>query len=698
MKTKLALWFTLVLALTAQAQVSPPDAVIDGRTIPEWTAEWWKWVYAQSTNASALFDTDGSQATNGQPGGSVFFVANIATPGRATRTFTVREGSYLLFPVRYVTLDNLNFPLPLTAAELRDTAAGVVDLMTNLHVTIDGQSIDVSSHRVFSPVFNFDFQSPDNLDSFFNGVPVTGLVDPIVSDGYWIMVQPLAAGPHVINFGGDIGPPYNSSKDITDSITVVPANHPPIADASATRLRYIAARDGSARVVLDGSRSSDPDSDTLNFLWLENGATVATGTVSTAVLNIGTHQISLVVSDGSLTATNTITVHVITAAEAVRDLALQVRDASVPSKYKHPLVEPLEDASEAFHRGHFAQGIKHLREFEEEVREHVASRYSAIAQGLAQSAQEIIDAVGQPAVASSPAIVLPNDSNVDGKSLSEWTAEWFKWTWLQPTNIHPSLDLDGRWAANGQSDRPVFFLTGVFGDLPLSTEVVRSFSVPEGRYLFFPLLAVTWENIDAIPPATIQELRDAGAAALATTSELHATIDGISVPDMFQHRLMSPVYSYILPDANNLKTVLYGHPISGLIDPEIADGYWVMVEPLAPGVHVLNWGGSLDLFNYRQNITAIITIVPIPLPQRIEELISSVTAANLPPKRQHDLLHELQQAEEDFQSYDFREGIEDMAEFQKKVRREVAPIDSALADELIQPAQTIIDKAKAQTP
>src|SRR5580765_1663222 len=132
MKKSLTFLFTMALALAARSQVAAPDAVIDGKTIPEWTADWWKWVYAQPTNASALFDTDGSQAANGQPGGGVFFVANIATPGTVTRTFSVPEGSYLLFPVRYVTLDNVAFVVPLSVAQLRDAASGVVDLMTNV--------------------------------------------------------------------------------------------------------------------------------------------------------------------------------------------------------------------------------------------------------------------------------------------------------------------------------------------------------------------------------------------------------------------------------------------------------------------------------------------------------------------------------------------------------------------------------------
>jgi len=186
----------------AEGPVLSNDAIVDGKTIGDWSAEWWKWIYSLPTNQSPLLDTDGSQAANGQPGGDVFFIANLARPGTVARSFTIQEGKFLLFPVRYVTLDNVDFPVPLTVEELRDTAGGVVDLMTNLHVSIDGQQIDVSTHRFSSPVFSFNFETADNLDSFIYGHPVTGLVDPIVSDGYWIMLAPLSAGQHTIQSSG----------------------------------------------------------------------------------------------------------------------------------------------------------------------------------------------------------------------------------------------------------------------------------------------------------------------------------------------------------------------------------------------------------------------------------------------------------------------------------------------------------------
>ena len=79
LQTKLAhqLMSVTLDGLRAQAGVLPSDAVVDNKTISEWTAEWWKWVYPQPLNQQPLLDSDGSRAANGQPGGSIFFLAGI---------------------------------------------------------------------------------------------------------------------------------------------------------------------------------------------------------------------------------------------------------------------------------------------------------------------------------------------------------------------------------------------------------------------------------------------------------------------------------------------------------------------------------------------------------------------------------------------------------------------------------------------
>src|ERR1041385_5031375 len=107
MNTKLTFLLTLLLTCRAQAQVLPNDAIVEGKTIGEWSAEWWKWAFSLPTNQNPLLDPDGSNATNGQPFQSVFFIAGIyEASGAVTRKFSVPANSYLFLGPRNVEGDN----------------------------------------------------------------------------------------------------------------------------------------------------------------------------------------------------------------------------------------------------------------------------------------------------------------------------------------------------------------------------------------------------------------------------------------------------------------------------------------------------------------------------------------------------------------------------------------------------------------
>ncbi len=91
-----------------------------------------------------------------------------------------------------------------------------------------------------------------------------------------------------------------------------PVNKPPVANAGADQRlgTGVGAIDCSANVTLNGSGSSDPDGNALTYAWAWSGGSVS-GASPTVVLPVGSTTITLTVSDGKLTATDTVVITVI---------------------------------------------------------------------------------------------------------------------------------------------------------------------------------------------------------------------------------------------------------------------------------------------------------------------------------------------------------------------------------------------------
>jgi hypothetical protein len=109
-------------------------------------------------------------------------------------------------------------------------------------------------------------------------------------------------GPHRIEVTGSA--PDSSARTLVFDIWVISINSPPLADAGA---------DGSAKegdvVTLDGSGSSDPDGDALEYSWTQlegTAVTLSSGSAAKPTFSVpdeGTYRFALEVSDGSLAST-----------------------------------------------------------------------------------------------------------------------------------------------------------------------------------------------------------------------------------------------------------------------------------------------------------------------------------------------------------------------------------------------------------
>jgi hypothetical protein len=162
-----------------------------------------------------------------------------------------------------------------------------------------------------------------------------------------------------------------------------------------------------------------------------------------------------------------------------------------------------------------------------------------------------------------------------------------------PASGNPLLDEDGVLAQVGNNG-PVFFVAGSI----LGAPTVRTFTVPAGRPIFFPVINNLL--IETPPP----ECAGSVACALARVSPfiddataLKATLDGLNLlatgVSGFR-QTSSALFSIALPDDN-----LFGAP-KGSYDA-VSDGYWVAVEGLSAGPHTLIFGATSGTFLGRRH-------------------------------------------------------------------------------------------------
>jgi hypothetical protein len=95
---------------------------------------------------------------------------------------------------------------------------GAVTLMntaTDLNASLDGANISIgSTNRGTSKMYSF--AGDPSLQSVFDPC-ITGSQQKAVSDGYWLLLNPLSPGHHTLQFGGSFA---GFSQSVTYNLTV----------------------------------------------------------------------------------------------------------------------------------------------------------------------------------------------------------------------------------------------------------------------------------------------------------------------------------------------------------------------------------------------------------------------------------------------------------------------------------------------
>ena len=198
--------------------VFPPDSKLYGLTYGEWTAKWWQWVYLMPEADNPMVDDTGKNCAKNQTG-PVWYLAGTGG-GAVTRECTIPSDKAILIPIINVECDSTVDSSLDTEAELRACAKADQDTVIAKEITLDGINIgNLDSYRFQSPLFNLTY--PEN--NIAGVAPQTGKA---VSDGFWILLEPLSPGSHEIHFKAALGDPTaigttNFALDVRYLLTVV---------------------------------------------------------------------------------------------------------------------------------------------------------------------------------------------------------------------------------------------------------------------------------------------------------------------------------------------------------------------------------------------------------------------------------------------------------------------------------------------
>lgn len=201
----------------------------------------------------------------------------------------------------------------------------------------------------------------------------------------------------------------------------------------------------------------------------------------------------------------------------------------------------------------------------------------------------LLATAGSAAAANGNRIVPPGDEYA-GKSYNELISEWSNWFAKEPIATHPAFDPDGRFCHLNQHGK-VWFLARSYDGVP-----ERTCEIPEGKAIFislasylsfgpeFPTAGDTCNQM-ATPLERVRcDVND--DLPLAPNVVLEVTLDGQPVRDVFAYRTQSAPGGFTLrvPDPSFLTDL--GFP-AGDRFPAVADGYFLLIKPLKPGVHTL---------------------------------------------------------------------------------------------------------------
>lgn len=121
-----------------------------------------------------------------------------------------------------------------------------------------------------------------------------GQVRQVIRSNAVDILDPNGVGEFLVGYDAYSG--FGRLRMVVPTLTPEP-NQTPVANAGADQTVSDKGKPGVEKVTLTGSESYDPDGTIVSYQWLEDGAQIATGETATVNLAVGSHTITLRVTD-----------------------------------------------------------------------------------------------------------------------------------------------------------------------------------------------------------------------------------------------------------------------------------------------------------------------------------------------------------------------------------------------------------------
>ena len=190
-----------------------------------------------------------------------------------------------------------------------------------------------------------------------------------------------------------------------------------------------------------------------------------------------------------------------------------------------------------------------------------------------------------PVLGSQSVNIFPPGSKPYGLTFAEHQKNFWKWILEIPANESPVNDRTGEKCANGQSNTnsSVFYLS--FNNGGISE---RTCKVPVGKGLLIPVMQVEWSEKEA-PGASVEELHKSAKKDQDSVNSLYLKIGDkeYKYKDLIKYRTQTDVFEVVFPD-NGIFGV-----IEGGVSKVVADGFYIITEPLTKGNYSVHFKSSL---------------------------------------------------------------------------------------------------------